>query len=284
MNVLIKQVYNNNVVLVLDAYSKKEYILTGKGIGFQKKKGMLVDVDRVEKKFISSDAGVKNRLMSLVEEIDEEVFEVAAEVIKILEDKLQEELFQYIYISLTDHIGFAIKRAKNDMLIRNTFLHEIKRVYKKEYEAAQLAVDHINESFDIELTDDEAAFIVTHIINAYYQGNSDKRDEDMKVLKILKDVLNIIRYYYKIDYIENDLDYDRLVTHIRFFAKRLLSGESSSDGNGDLLDVVKIKYDKAYGCVQKIKVYIKNNYNYDISKDEELYLMIHIDRVTKKLQ
>ncbi|MEG0249982.1 MAG: PRD domain-containing protein [Peptostreptococcus sp.] len=281
---LIKQVYNNNVVLVLDAYSKKEYILTGKGIGFQKKKGMLVDVDMVEKKFISDDAGVKKRLMSLVEEIEEKVFEVTAEVIKIIEDYLQEDLFQYIYISLTDHIGFAIKRAKNGMLIRNTFLHEIKRVYKKEYEAGQLAVDYINKSFDINLTDDEAAFIATHIINAYYQGNSSKCDEDMKVLKILKDVLNIIRYYYKIDYRENDLDYDRLVTHIRFFAKRLLSGELSSDDNGDLLDVVKIKYDRAYGCVQKIKVYIKTNYDYDISKDEELYLMIHIDRVTKKLQ
>ncbi len=59
---LIKQVFNNNVVLVDDDLKKREYILIGKGLGFQKKKGMKVDIDRVEKKFISDDASVKKKV------------------------------------------------------------------------------------------------------------------------------------------------------------------------------------------------------------------------------
>ena len=54
------------------------------------------------------------------------------------------------------------------------------------------------------------------------------------------------------------------------------------DNNDDLLELVKIKYCEAYGCVEKINDYIMNNYFYEIGNDEKLYLTLHIDRVTKK--
>jgi len=220
---LIKQVFNNNVVLVDDDLKKREYILIGKGLGFQKKKGMKVDIDRVEKKFISDDASVKKRLIALAEEVDPDIFDATSEMIGRIEKELGQDLYKYIYLSLTDHIAFAIKRNK-----------------------------------------------------------ADKYDEDIKVLKIMKDILNIIRYYYKIDYDEDDLDYDRLVTHVRFFAKRVLLMKRLVDNNDDLLELVKIKYDRAYRCVEKINDYIMNNYSYEIGNDEKLYLILHIDRVTRK--
>lgn len=281
-NMLIKQVFNNNVVLVYDEFKNREYILTGKGLGFQKKKGMVVDIDKVEKKFISDNTSVKKRLIALTEEIDPYIFDVTSEIIGQIEKFLGEDLYKYIYLSLTDHIAFAIKRFNEGILVRNTFLYEIKRVYKREFEAGKLAVDYLNSKFDIDMPEDEAGFIAIHIVNSYYQGNSEKYQEDIKVLKILKDVLNIIRYYYKIEYKEDDLDYDRLVTHVRFFAKRVLLNRRLDDNNDDLLELVKIKYCEAYGCVEKINDYILNNYFYEIGNDEKLYLTLHIDRVTKK--
>ena len=281
-NMLIKQVFNNNVVLVYDEFKNREYILTGKGLGFQKKKGMVVDIDKVEKKFISDDTSVKKRLIALTEEIDPYIFDVSSEIIGKIEKFLGEDLYKYIYLSLTDHIAFAIKRLNEGILVRNTFLYEIKRVYKREFEAGKLAVDYLNTKLGIDMPEDEAGFIAIHIVNSYYQGNSEKYQEDIKVLKILKDVLNIIRYYYKIEYKEDDLDYGRLVTHVRFFAKRVLLNKRLDDNNDDLLELVKIKYCKAYGCVEKINDYIVNNYFYEIGNDEKLYLTLHIDRVTKK--
>ena len=278
---LIKQVFNNNVVLVDDDLKKREYILIGKGLGFQKKKGMKVDIDRVEKKFISDDASVKKRLIALAEEVDPDIFDATSEMIGRIEKELGQDLYKYIYLSLTDHIAFAIKRNKEGILVRNSFLHEIKRIYKNEFAAAMLALEYLNERFNVDLNEDEAGFIAIHIVNSYYQGNSDKYDEDINVLKIMKDILNIIRYYYKIDYDEDDLDYDRLVTHVRFFAKRVLLRKKLDDNNDDLLELVKIKYDRAYGCVEKINDYIMNNYSYEIGNDEKLYLILHIDRVTR---
>lgn len=279
---LIKQVFNNNVVLVDDDLKKREYILIGKGLGFQKKKGMKVDIDRVEKKFISDDASVKKRLIALAEEVDPDIFDATSEMIGRIEKELGQDLYKYIYLSLTDHIAFAIKRNKEGILVRNSFLHEIKRIYKNEFAAAMLALEYLNERFNVDLNEDEAGFIAIHIVNSYYQGNSDKYDEDINVLKIMKDILNIIRYYYKIDYDEDDLDYDRLVTHVRFFAKRVLLRKKLDDNNDDLLELVKIKYDRAYGCVEKINDYIMNNYSYEIGNDDKLYLILHIDRVTRK--
>ena len=168
-NMLIKQVFNNNVVLVYDEFKNREYILTGKGLGFQKKKGMVVDIDKVEKKFISDDTSVKKRLIALTEEIDPYIFDVTSEIIGQIEKFLGEDLYKYIYLSLTDHIAFAIKRFNKGILVRNTFLYEIKRVYKREFEAGKLAVDYLNSKFDIDMPEDEAGFIAIHIVSGKFR-------------------------------------------------------------------------------------------------------------------
>lgn len=59
---IIEKIYNNNVVLVKDTTSNKQLILTGCGIGFQKKVGQLADETKIEKKFIAEDESFKNRL------------------------------------------------------------------------------------------------------------------------------------------------------------------------------------------------------------------------------
>ncbi len=127
---LIKQVFNNNVVLVDDDLKKREYILIGKGLGFQKKKGMKVDIDRVEKKFISDDASVKKRLIALAEEVDPDIFDATSEMIGRIEKELGQDLYKYIYLSLTDHIAFAIKRNKEGILVRNSFYMRLKEYIK----------------------------------------------------------------------------------------------------------------------------------------------------------
>ena len=54
------------------------------------------------------------------------------------------------------------------------------------------------------------------------------------------------------------------------------------DDNEDVFEVFKDKYNESYKCVLKIKEQIKQIYDYELSKDEQLYLMIHIERITTK--
>ncbi|EAA0261521.1 PRD domain-containing protein, partial [Listeria monocytogenes] len=50
----------------------------------------------------------------------------------------------------------------------------------------------------------------------------------------------------------------------------------------DLLAMVKVKYRNAYQCVQKIAELLENQYQYQMSSDESLYLTIHIARLVQK--
>ena len=56
----------------------------------------------------------------------------------------------------------------------------------------------------------------------------------------------------------------------------------SNDLQESLLDILKMKYKNSYKCVLKIEEYIKKNFNYEISNDEKLYLMVHIERTVYK--
>lgn len=273
---IIEKIYNNNVVLVIDKESNKELVLTGCGIGFQKKVGQPVDQSKIEKKFITEDESLTQKITKVVTEVHEEVFEASSKIIEYAKKYLNSELDDYIYASLTDHLSFAFKRYEEKIQIKNDLLYEIKRIHKKEFEVGKWAIEYINDRFNVEFPIDEAGFIAMHIVNANYKEST---NESFLMTKIVKEILNIIRYYYSVEFEQDDFNYDRLVTHLKFFAKRLIKKEQVEDKDNELINIIKIQYEKAYNCACKVKKYIEDNHEYLVTEDELLYLTLHINRV-----
>lgn len=273
---IIEKIYNNNVVLVIDKESNKELVLTGCGIGFQKKVGQPVDQSKIEKKFITEDESLTQKITKVVTEVHEEVFEASSKIIEYAKKYLNSELDDYIYASLTDHLSFAFKRYEEKIKIKNDLLYEIKRIHKKEFEVGKWAIEYINDRFNVEFPIDEAGFIAMHIVNANYKEST---NESFLMTKIVKEILNIIRYYYSVEFEQDDFNYDRLVTHLKFFAKRLIKKEQVEDKDNELINIIKIQYEKAYNCACKVKQYIEDNHEYLVTEDELLYLTLHINRV-----
>ncbi|MCH1961090.1 BglG family transcription antiterminator LicT [Romboutsia hominis] len=273
---LIQKIYNNNVVLVVDDETNKELVLTGCGIGFKKKVGEKVDQDKIEKKFVMEDENLAKKITRIVTEVDEDIFNVTSKIIEYAKQNLNAELDDYIYVALADHISFAVKRYNQNIEIKNDLLYEIKRIHKKEFQIGMWAIDYINKEFNVNFTKDEAAFIAMHIINANYKEST---KESFLMTKIVKEILNIIRYYYSVEFKEDDFNYDRLVTHLKFFAKRLIKKEQVENNDNELLEIIKIQYEKPYNCSCKIKKYIEDNHEYVVTEDELLYLTLHINRV-----
>ena len=60
-----------------------------------------------------------------------------------------------------------------------------------------------------------------------------------------------------IEFNEESAYYYRFITHLKFFAQRLLEDKKQNQQEDDLLDVVQTKYANAYKCVEKIAMYIK---------------------------
>ena len=275
--VTIKKVYNNNVILAFENSSKKEVILTGCGIGFGKKPNDTIDDSKIEKKFVIQDNNFESKVNKLASEIPEEVFAVSSAIIEYAEKNLNTTLDEYIYISLTDHIYFALKRYKENLPIKNELLYELRRIHKKEYEIGKWAIEYINKTFNVNFLIDEAGFIAMHIINANYRESTNK---SCLIMNIINQILDIIKNYYSIEFIEDEINFDRLLTHLKFFAKRLIDKTESIDTNNNgLLEIVKVQYKESYDCVKQIKSFIEENYTYKLNDDEVLYLILHINRV-----
>ena len=275
--VTIKKVYNNNVILAFENSSKKEVILTGCGIGFGKKPNDTIDDSKIEKKFVIQDNNFESKVNKLASEIPEEVFAVSSAIIEYAEKNLNTTLDEYIYISLTDHIYFALKRYKENLPIKNELLYELRRIHKKEYEIGKWAIEYINKTFNVNFLIDEAGFIAMHIINANYRESTNK---SCLIMNIINQILDIIKNYYSIEFIEDEINFDRLLTHLKLFAKRLIDKTESIDTNNNgLLEIVKVQYKESYDCVKQIKSFIEENYTYKVNDDEVLYLILHINRV-----
>ncbi|MDU3348972.1 MAG: PRD domain-containing protein, partial [Clostridium sp.] len=182
---IVEKILNNNVVVSIDPKTKKEVILMGPGIAFKRKVGQEIEEDKIEKIFVVDDKRMGNKLKKLINQIPDGIFELSHEIISYADKQLNRKLDKQIYISLSDHIAFAIKRYKNKVKIKNDLLDEIRRIHKEEYKIALWAVDYINNRLKIDLPEDEAGFIALHLVNASYQETA---KESVLATNIIKGV------------------------------------------------------------------------------------------------
>lgn len=275
----IKRIFNNNVVL---AYKDEtEVVIFGKGVGFQKKHGDDLDSDRIEKMFTLTEKQT-NHFENLFSEISTEYADLTFTIVKQAESDLQIEFGSNIYIAILDHINYALVRAKQNVFVKNVLIWEIKRTYKKEYEAALKTLEIIKRETGIELPVDEAGTIAIHYYNA--QDPRMLNRSNYKAVQIIQDIVKIIQYHFRIEFDENDMNFNRLMTHLRYFINSLLSDESrpTNDEENFLFKQMVRQYPEIYECVLKIKKYLSEKGYSNVSKEELLYLMIHIQRIVEK--
>ncbi|MDQ0297915.1 beta-glucoside operon transcriptional antiterminator [Salibacterium salarium] len=276
----IKQVFNNNAISALDQ-QQNELVIMGKGLGFMKKPGDAVEEQHIEKVFTIDNQETSNWLTNLLNELPEQMIDISDEIIKNAKLTLGKNLNDIIYVSLTDHIYYALQRHEKGMDIQNALLWEISRLYPEEYKMGQEALNIIEHYTSVRLPEDEAGFIAHHIVNAEL---NEEMTNVVNITRLTQQVLDIVKYQYHIDINANTLSHHRFVTHLKFFAQRLFSGVQHGSKDEFLFNVVKEKHEDAFRCVKKISKFIEETYGYTLSKDDQLYLTIHIHRVTSNEQ
>ena len=102
-----------------------------------------------------------------------------------------------------------------------------------------------------------------------------------EVTELISGVCTIVHGEFGMEFDTQALAYHRFITHVRFFAQRLLLGTYYQEDDGDLLDMICVKYPQAYACTQKIAAYILQLRGQNLGREEELYLTVHIARVAK---
>ena len=275
-NIIIEKVINNNII---SAYEKSgaEVIVMGRGIGFKKKQGEVVPADQISKIFRIKSRTLAEQFKELLANMPLERVRISDEIISPAKDHLKLKLNQSIYVTLTDHINFAIERVSQGIEPQNALLWEIKRFYPQEFQLGIYALELIQDRLDILLPEDEAGFIALHFVNAEY--GTDIRDA-VKFPNLVKKILEIVEEKLQIELDETSLHYERFVTHIKFLLQRVYRKELLPDEESELAELMQKKYQKEYDCSKMVAAYIEEETKCSLSGEEIMYLAIHIRRVT----
>ncbi|WP_455715973.1 BglG family transcription antiterminator LicT [Anaerosporobacter sp.] len=271
----ITKLINNNVVCSNDAEGN-EVILRGLGIGFQKKVNDSIEDDKVEKIYKMENKATSNKLQELLADIPIEYITVCTEIIEYATKKLNKKLNDNIYITLTDHISFAITRKGNKLEYRNVLLTEIKTFYEAEYEIGVQSLEIIKEKLGVELSYDEAGFIALHIVNAELDTNMGNM---VKITELIQMIVDLIRDYYGKPLDEDSFNYTRFITHLKFFGQRLFNNKVVEDDDEEFRSLVKDRYPVDYQCAENIAKLVLEKYNKKVTEEELMFLTIHLRRM-----
>lgn len=275
-NIIIEKVINNNII---SAYEKSgaEVIVMGRGIGFKKKQGEVVPADQISKIFRIKSRTLAEQFKELLANMPLERVRISDEIISHAKDHLKLKLNQSIYVTLTDHINFAIERVSQGIEPQNALLWEIKRFYPQEFQLGIYALELIQDRLDILLPEDEAGFIALHFVNAEY--GTDIRDA-VKFPDQMQAIVDIVERDLGILLDESSLHYERFMTHIKFLIQRIYRKELLSSEDRELSLLMQRKYPREYQCSVKVAEYIMQATGSRLSEEEIMYLSVHIRIVT----
>ena len=206
---VVRQILNNNLVLSKNS-AGEEIIVKGKGIGFQKSKGDVIEEERIEKIFTFAQSGRDSRFQRFFSSIQAEYIDLTDKIVDYALMQYDMKLSDSIYIALSDHLEDVCSRYEKGIQMPNGLLFDIRRMYHQEYDIGRFALGLLKTEKDMDLRNDEAGYIAMHFINA--QTDNDMDDIYM-ITKVVGEVLDIVQTHFRM--ILNDEDYNcqRFQTH-----------------------------------------------------------------------
>lgn len=277
---IISKVFNNNVVLTNDD-SGEEIIAMGKGLGFQKRSGDLIEIEKIDKVFVV-DAS-KRASYEIYGRIDPDIIMISTEIIKFAQANLDIKLSNNIYLTLPDHLSFAVQRLAEGMELVTPLYWEVKNFYQAEFAVGKRALDLIASKLDLHLPEQEAASIALHIVNA--KLDNQEMNETIRLTEMIQDILTLISMNTGITLNRESFHYSRFITHLRYFVQRFLNGDKLQEsGDTFLLEQMYKKYPHIYKMTFKIDDYLASQGGGPMSSEERLYLIIHIQRLISEMK
>lgn len=276
----IKKFLNNNVVLLKKG--SNEIIGFSTGISFKNKIGDDVLEEDFEKVFVLDTHAMLEHFSYQLSKCDPLYVKLVTKIVDYAKQNYNLNINDYIYLTLLDHIEFTLHRIRQNMTFRSPLQWDIKRFYPEEYKIGVYSVQVLEQELNIQIPTEEAISIALHFVNV----QSQKKDMTVtnEIAKFIEDVLTIVKYEYKTSFDEYSFHYSRFVTHLHYFAQNIINHTMPIYEENDLHVYVEKMYPVSFQCVQKIKIYIFNTYEITISENEEIYLTLHIQKLTENIE
>lgn len=274
----IHKVLNNNVAIVLDREGC-EQIVTGRGLAFGKRPGDELEAAAVTQTF-TLQTRTTAEFTQLLAAIPYPCLQVTGQVL----DQAKAAgltLASGTLVTLSDHLAIAVRRAEAHQVVPNVMLWDTQRFYPQEFRLAETALRLVQEQFHVTLPPDEAGFIAFHLVNAQ---TASANANAAKITQLMQEMLSIVRYYFHFEPDPTTADYSRFVTHLKFFAQRLLRDEPMGAVDEDLLQLIMGRYLAPAACAKRISHFLEARHGYSVTQAEQGYLTLHIERLVYRAQ
>ncbi len=268
---VIKKI-NNNVAMGKDSRNR-EVVLFGKGIGFPQMPYELNDLSRIDRSYY----GVSTSLLSLLDEIDEEIWNLTFRIVDRGKVVLNTNLKSSFTFVLADHLNFAVERIKKGLVISNPLQYDIEHLYEKEMELAEWAISLIDKKIRIKLPHAEAANIALHFAEAAEVASQMENKNDIEW--VIEDVTKIVEESLGLKLDRKEFNYSRFVTHVQYLIQRKNRNSKICSMNIQLYEQMKEEFPKVYQVSMDIQKYFSERMGWNPDEEEVLYLMLHVNRL-----
>lgn len=271
----IERVIGNNVVMVKDEATDKEYVLMGKGIGFNTKgDGCISSKDpRIEKRFRLDEHTPISHYQTLLEDIEPDVIRISEAIIADIAADFVISVSPKVYFALPSHIQFAVYRLKNEMEIINPFLYETKMCFPKEYDIAKKAAERISGAFGVDIPEDEVGFLTFHVHAAVSNVSVGQL---VKFTNLISDLVQLIETRKQVTIPKESMDYVRLITHLRYAVERVLQARVAPN---PFLAIIRSDHRREYELALSMCRMMEDYLQTDIPEDETGYMAMHLFRL-----
>lgn len=269
---------NNNVAICIDG-NGDELVAFGKGIGFPKMPYEITDLSKITMTFYK----VNPQAYQLFQDIPEDVIDISAMIVQKAQQTLAISLSPNIIFSLADHINFAIVRMRDYKSMQLPLDYDIKQTYETEYQIGRYGCNLVKEKLGVKFPDSEAVAIAMHIVNAENENRYQVNDDTFSDL--VERIEKFVEDYFDIEINKNGFTYNRFLTHLRYYLKRLENGDSLDDEvDSSLLSAFKEKSPKVYECTKEIIKKIDELAGRESNNSELFYLMVYVNRIVTHSQ
>ncbi len=268
---------NNNVVSCCDE-SGREWIAMGRGLGFSLRPGDELDEARVEKRFRMETPDDARRLADLFSSLPARQIELCSLIVDRATRDLGGKLSPSVYLTLTDHICFAIERLRSGTTFQNTLLTEVRTFYPREYTVGKHALELLAQELDVHFPDDEAANIALHLVNAEYENSL---SDTLRITQTLHDILSTLGGWPHLRLDAGSRFYDEFTVHLKFLVLRAFAGDVEPRGDERFVELVRQCYPHEFHCAQQIVEGLERRTQNALPPEEQAYLAASLHRTCR---
>ena len=272
----ILRVLNNNVVLARDE-TGRDVIVTGRGLGFQRRQGQTLDPAAVERRYVPVDSA---------ESVAEVIAGIPPERIALIErcflkaaTQLSADVPSSTILAVVDHVNQAMERVSQGIEMDYPLRAEVAHLHPEELGLAEQIIADLNAAQEVQLPEGEAVALAMHLFAAAVGAPSVQQSRRQS--RLIAQVMDLLRAALGPELQEHSIDAARFAVHLRYFLVRARTGVQLHDGTASVIaQTLRTSHPQAHRLAMRISELLEMRLGTAVTPDETAYLTLHIARLT----